>query len=193
MGPAVTLPPLRNATQKTIWIPQTYSTFIRPISTHALYHQLALPEKQSYFTVNLAQFYSPFHSQKIWEFSHPLHPADDLSRKAAVSWRVEEEMLVHGFEGTFDCRLLGRAYFSIVAENKDKDFYSWFPLYFAFLEEELLPKGSQLTVEITRTSTEQRVWYEWRYLIADGEGGVLKCSEWHNKNGKTAIDLVAEE
>ena len=76
--------------------------------------------------------------------------------------------MLHGFEGTFDCNLYGKAYFSIAPENRDKDFYSWFPLYFAFTQEERLQKGQRLAIEVQRNSNDQQVWYQWRYTIESG-------------------------
>lgn len=49
--------------------------------------------------------------------------------------------MLHGFEGSFDCNLFEKAYFSIVPETLTKDFYSWFPIYFAFKDEEQLKIG----------------------------------------------------
>jgi hypothetical protein len=59
-------------------------------------------------------FYSPFKTEKAWTFHHPLAIEDQLDRKGEVEWQLQENMLIHGFEGTFDCHLFGNAYFSIV-------------------------------------------------------------------------------
>ena len=48
---------------------------------------------------------------------------------------------MHGFLGSFDCNLYDSSYFSIVPESQTIDMYSWFPIYFAFVEEEYLEIG----------------------------------------------------
>lgn len=137
--------------------------------------------------------HSPFKSQPVWQFSHPLAPEDLLCRKAEVSWGIKEDICLHGFEGSFDCNLYGRGYFSIVPENKDKHFYSWFPLFFAFREEEAMEAGEMIVIELIRNSSETKVWYEWSYLILDWEGKARKQSVRHNKEALLAIQLESAD
>ena len=62
----------RNATEKTIIIPQKYTAFAQPVSCHVLHKQLSQAERQCYYTVNFGLAYSPFKAQPIWSFLHPL-------------------------------------------------------------------------------------------------------------------------
>jgi hypothetical protein len=78
-----------------------------------------------------------------------------------------------------------------VAETLTKDFYSWFPIYFAFQEEEQLAAGEAIVIEVQRQSSPLKVWYQWRYLLKSAEA-IRKHSQWHNESGRTAI-LLSEE
>jgi type II protein arginine methyltransferase len=179
----------RNCRKDTVCIPQKYTCFIRPISAHHLHRQLSPEEQEHYFTVEFGKSYSPFQSQSVWEFVHPLPAEDSLERSARVTWKAKEEVCLQGFEGSFDCHLFGKAYFSIVPENRDRHFYSWFPLFFSFSEEALLAKGEEISIEFVRCSSPARIWYKWRFAIAGGEGEVRMQSRWHNEGARLAVQL----
>ena len=59
---------------------------------------------------------------------------------------MPENITVHGFLGSFDCNLYDSSYFSIVPETQTFDMYSWFPIYFAFVEEEYLESGQVIEI-----------------------------------------------
>jgi hypothetical protein len=171
-------------------VPQKYTSYIRPVSCNKLHQQLSKKEKESYFTVKFGLHYSPFDSKPIWFFEHPLHKDDNLERSVKLEWQANEKIAVHGFQGSFDCNLFGNAFFTIVPEMNKIDSYSWFPLFFSFKEEELVQAGEKITIEMERKSTENRVWYQWRYQIESLEGNVRNESGWHNEKAETAIYLA---
>lgn len=61
--------------------------------------------------------------------------------------------------------------------------YSWFPIYFAFIEEEYLEKGQVIEIWVSRVNKEKKVWYEWGYKIFNSDKNLVKESKAHNKNG----------
>ena len=130
--------------------------------------------------VKFGLHHSPFTSQSVWSFSHPLDSSDTLEREGSCKWKAPYDVAVQGLEATFDCNLWGRAYFSIVPETHNKNFYNWFPRFVAFENELVMEKGDELEVWMKRQAEKSCVWYQWRYEMRSNEGEVYVSSKWHN-------------
>jgi protein arginine N-methyltransferase 5 len=53
----------------------------------------------------LHNIYRPSGVQKLWTFEHPLKPDESFERKGECLFVVEQNTLIHGFAGYFDCDL----------------------------------------------------------------------------------------
>lgn len=56
-------------------------------------------------------------------------PLTDNRRSATLSWEVEQDNVMHGFGGYFDCTLFGNEMISIVPSTHSPGMISWFPVF----------------------------------------------------------------
>lgn len=56
-------------------------------------------------------------------------PLTDNRRSATLSWTVEQDNVMHGFGGYFDCTLFGNEMISIVPSTHSPGMISWFPVF----------------------------------------------------------------
>lgn len=92
--------------------------------------------------------------------------------------------MINGFAGYFTSGLYQHCELSILPEKPTFGMYSWYPLFFCFLDAEYLAKGQDIEIDLWRKYTNKKVWYEWSYKIGDRQSIV------HNKDGAyVAIEL----
>lgn len=56
-------------------------------------------------------------------------PQTDNRRSATLTWEVEQDNVMHGFGGYFDCSLFGDEIISIVPSTHSPGMISWFPVF----------------------------------------------------------------
>ncbi|RXK42065.1 protein arginine N-methyltransferase 5 [Tremella mesenterica] len=113
--------------------------------------------------------------QQCWQFEHPrkdLILGDDglplnnthNTRSAHMSFHIPHAGPLHGLAGYFEAHLYGNIGLSIHPENMSlvsPDMFSWFPLFFPFIEPLHLPSNCELVVSLWRLTDRVKVWYEW--------------------------------
>lgn len=83
--------------------------------------------------------------QRVFTFTHPAKgaqsnegdelfdynglPLTDNRRSATLSWKVDQDNVMHGFGGYFDCLLYGEESISIVPSTHSAGMISWFPVF----------------------------------------------------------------
>lgn len=56
-------------------------------------------------------------------------PLTDNRRSTTLTWDVEQDNVMHGFGGYFDCSLYGKEMISIVPSTHSPGMISWFPIF----------------------------------------------------------------
>lgn len=67
-------------------------------------------------------------------------PQTDNRRQEVITWEVQQDNVMHGFGGYFDCTLYGKEMISIVPSTHSPGMISWFPVFIPIKVFELLQK-----------------------------------------------------
>lgn len=93
--------------------------------------------------------------------------------------------MLNGFAGYFTSNLYNYCELSILPEKPTFGMYSWYPIFFCFLDAEFIKQGETITIELWRKNSSRKIWYEWRYQVGDRGVSVV-----HNEGGRRiAIDI----
>lgn len=158
-----------------ISIPQSYTSFLRPIMSRVLYeHAQQCQDKyelraeasmETGYVVFMKNFYSPCKSQPLFTFDHTNLDHSPESRNNTrfeeLSFEIDQDFVCHGFAGYFETVLYKDIILSINPETHSKGMFSWFPIYYPILIPLFVPAKSNFKVCFWRQSDGQRVWYEW--------------------------------
>ncbi|KDD76850.1 PRMT5 arginine-N-methyltransferase [Helicosporidium sp. ATCC 50920] len=167
-----------------ICVPQSYASFLAPLSTHKLWTDArGFKEVERFETpyvvrMHRARVLAP--PQRVHEFVHPAPQPADNERCASLSFSVDGQgaSVCHGFVGYFDTELYGGVRLSIVPETHTPGMNSWFPIYFPVHAPFYVPKDSTIEVTIWRKTSRHKVWYEW--LVTSPVPSVI-----HNPRGRS--------
>lgn len=155
-------------------IPQSYSSYIVPITNNAVYSRLKkMPSDfETPYVVQLHRHHRLSKVQKCWDFSHPnKHRMADNShnaRRCALEFVIGDDLpedgggsVMHGLAGYFDAVLYGEVTLSIHPDTATEGMYSWFPMYFPLMEPVEVGAGDKVLVHLWRKISPKCVWYEW--------------------------------
>lgn len=147
-------------------IPQSYVSFVTPVSTTKLWDDVRITDKlesiETAYVVNFHQAFFPCSTiQECFTFNHPNSEMQSNDRYTETSFQVEVDALVHGFAGYFDCELFDGVRMSIHPETYSKGMFSWFPMYFPLKTPVLMRKGETICSHWWRRHAMSKVWYEW--------------------------------
>mmetsp|Transcript_44642 Transcript_44642/g.95967 ORF Transcript_44642/g.95967 Transcript_44642/m.95967 type:complete len:665 (-) Transcript_44642:96-2090(-) len=158
-------------------IPQSYVSSLAPISAAALWADARgrnggantgmqggdSGQLETAYVVCIHRAYYPSAGpQDCFTFRHPKRPFEATNdRTAELSFEVQEDTLVHGFAGYFDCVLYGDVRMSIHPDTYSKGMFSWFPMFFPLQVPVYLRKGQTLRSHWFRRHDDRKVWYEW--------------------------------
>jgi protein arginine N-methyltransferase 5 len=167
-----------------ISIPQTYTSYLAPISSEKLYRDVRqvtgyrntydVPYVVKFRRVDTRLVSTP---KPVWNFSHP---NTTMCNTRSRSLQFEEwttgnrPCLVHGFAGYFDCVLYQPlpdvngtpsppVTMSIHPDTHSTDMFSWYPMFFPLDKPQVVYPKDSLTVHIWRCvdKKQRKVWYEW--------------------------------
>ncbi|RVE41144.1 hypothetical protein evm_014207 [Chilo suppressalis] len=141
-----------------------------------------------------------FYPALVFSFEHPARghkdhegqeisdyrglPLTDNRRSTTLSWIVEQDNVMHGFGGYFDCKLYGDEMISIVPSTHSPGMISWFPVFIPIKTPLRVQKGEKITATFWRCVDTRRVWYEWIVEIGN------RITPLHNCNGRSSEMLL---
>ncbi|XP_068628689.1 protein arginine N-methyltransferase 5 [Battus philenor] len=193
-----------------ISIPQEYSSYVAPISSPRLWAaaKSASPNLTQQKEKNLETLWVVYMQNKhdigetkpVFTFKHPSegvkdHDGEDITdykgqpltdnrRSTTVSWVVEQDNVMHGFGGYFDCSLYGGEMISIVPSTHSPGMISWFPMFIPIKTPLRVCKGDKITATFWRCVNTRRIWYEWIVEVGN-------CTTpLHNSNGRSSEMLL---
>ncbi|PNW85217.1 hypothetical protein CHLRE_03g176550v5 [Chlamydomonas reinhardtii] len=169
-----------------ISIPQSYTSFLAPVTTHKLHHDVKaykdLEHFETPYVVRLHRHYLLAPTQPLFTFVHPNTdaPIDNSRYDSLVFSRdpADGAAVLHGFAGYFECALYKDVLLSIHPPSHSVNMFSWFPIFFPLREPVYVPAGGEVGVQVWRCCAPHKVWYEWA-LSAPVAGPI------HNVNGRS--------
>eukprot|EP00873_Tetraselmis_striata_P028240 jgi/Tetstr1/448504/TSEL_035770.t1 len=169
-----------------ISIPESYTSFLTPITTNKLYSDVkAYGDLQHFETPYVVKFHK-IHpladTQEVFTFTHPNRSdhIDNTRYKKMAFERAADAPAVamHGLAGYFESVLYGDVTLSTHPPTHTPNMFSWFPIFFPFRKPVLVPSGSKIEVHMWRCVAAHKVWYEW----ATSSPETLPV---HNVNGRS--------
>ncbi|CAH2100096.1 unnamed protein product [Euphydryas editha] len=193
-----------------ISIPREYNSYVAPISSPRLWAaaRSASPGNYAQIEKNLETLWVVYMQNKhdigeakcVFSFTHPAKaaknyegldltdyrglPLTDNRRCATLTWDVEQDNVMHGFGGYFDCLLYGKETISIVPSTHSPGMISWFPIFIPIKTPLRVQKGDKIKATFWRCVSPRRVWYEW--IVEVGE----HTTPLHNSNGRSSEMLL---
>ncbi|XP_063539976.1 protein arginine N-methyltransferase 5 [Cydia strobilella] len=186
-----------------ISIPHRYTSYVAPISSPRLWAAakaavILAPHKNNLemlWVVYMQNKHDIGETKPVFTFEHPAAPARDHEgravtdhrdnrRQCTLTWTAQQDNVMHGFGGYFDCQLFGEEEISIVPATHSNGMISWFPVFIPIKSPLRVSKGSVITARFWRCVDSHRVWYEWLVEL-DG-----RSTELHNCGGKSAEMLL---
>ncbi|XP_047534152.1 protein arginine N-methyltransferase 5 [Vanessa atalanta] len=193
-----------------ISIPREYSSYVAPISSPRLWAaaRAASPGNSAQIEKNLETLWVVYMQNKhdiaetkcVFTFDHPAKgmknyegqdltdyrglPMTDNRRCTTLTWEVEQDNVMHGFGGYFDCLLYGKEMISIVPSTHSPGMISWFPIFIPIKTPLRVRKGDKIKAIFWRCVSARRVWYEW--IVEVGE----HTTPLHNPNGRSSEMLL---
>lgn len=168
-----------------ISIPQSYTSFLQPITSHKLWNDVHayddIEHFETPFVVKLFKVTPLARTQPVFTFEHPNRAAViDNARSAKLSFQctVPGGALCHGLAGYFDTYLYKDVTLSIHPETRTANMFSWFPIFFPLRHPFYVPPGAVVEVHMWRCAARHKVWYEW--AVAQPQGSPI-----HNPNGRS--------
>ncbi|CAG9783121.1 unnamed protein product [Diatraea saccharalis] len=193
-----------------ISIPCAYTSHVAPISSPRLWAaaKVAVSGTSVQKDKNLETLWVVYMQNKhdiadtklVFSFEHPARgqkdhegqemtdyrglPLTDNRRTATVSWTVEQDNVMHGFGGYFDCKLYEDEMISIVPSTHSPGMISWFPVFIPIKTPLRVHKGETITATFWRCIDTRRVWYEWIVEVGN------RVTPLHNCNGRSSEMLL---
>lgn len=153
--------------------------------------------------LNSIDLLAPGQFGTAWTFNHPSAVPDVNSnlhntRKCKTTFTIENQGILHGIAGYFECTLFRDVELSTrpdSGDTKSKDMLSWFPMWFPISSPLYLTEGTEVDISMWRLTDNKRVWYEWlveTYYKAPPTSATSKhrrrvrtgMTELHNANGQ---------
>lgn len=158
----------RFSTQNTISIPQSYASYVQPISSWRLRQVLSEHSDnpmEKIWVIRLNNYYAIDSCKKLFEFEHKdltLRPEQrDNRRYSKLTFKTKIDTVCDGFAGYFNSDLFGKTSLSIMPDDKTPNMDSWFPAFIPLIDPINLPKDTEMEVHFWRKESDVRIWYEW--------------------------------
>lgn len=182
----------------TIFIPQSYSSYVAPITCPLVYQKLQnMTEKSKYIESLWVSHKIPFQIlsskiNKLWTFHHPMKK-NDFSKSRTTVFKIKHRGEVHGLIGFFTATLYDDStVLSIIPQGynikNDEEYpvqitedlthtpemFSWSPMVFPLNQPLSIVDDTELSVSISRLHNSNKVWYEWSmessiYFVVSGD------------------------
>jgi protein arginine N-methyltransferase 5 len=169
-----------------ISIPQSYISFLAPVTSHKLYNTVKdykdLEHFETPYVVKFHRHTLLSDTLPVFQFDHPnwSSPVNN-TRYARLQWPRPKEVgsaVVHGFAGYFECTLYKSVTLNIHPPTHTPNMFSWFPIFFPLREPVFVRAGETIEACFWRCCGSHKVWYEWS-LGAPSPGPV------HNVGGRS--------
>ncbi|KAH3667838.1 hypothetical protein WICMUC_005238 [Wickerhamomyces mucosus] len=170
LSPECLEPLMKYLTEDGISIPQSYQSWIAPITAPRLFQSLKnLKDPKAFhkpYVVRLleSQIVST-RVNKLWEFTHipsqSLLHSSKLQKFETSVFEIENKCVLHGIAGYFTAKLFENVTISIVPETHTTDLISWFPMFFPIENPLYVKDNTLLKISMSRNRDENRVWYDW--------------------------------
>jgi len=149
-----------------ISIPESYTSFISPLSTPKLWSEVQQYQDVEHFetayVVRVHNAYVIAPPQEVFHFVHPNRSETiDNSRFIELEFTANANSLMHGFVGYFSSQLYKEVNISIHPDTFSEGMFSWFPIYFPIRVPMYVKEGETIRISIWRVCTSSKVWYEW--------------------------------
>lgn len=194
-----------------ISIPCEYRSYVAPISSPRLWAAAKAassisPSNQkdknleTLWVVYMQNKHDIAETKLVFTFEHPAKgakdhegqeltdyrrlPLTDNRRSEILTWDVEQDNVMHGFGGYFDCTLYGKEMISIVPSTHSPGMISWFPVFIPIKTPLRVHKGDKITARFWRCLDSRRVWYEWIVEVGN------HTTTLHNANGRSSEMLL---
>ncbi|CAM9392438.1 unnamed protein product, partial [Scytosiphon promiscuus] len=169
-----------------ISIPQEYTSYVAPMSSHKLWREVSnfeeLKRLETAYVVKLHNFVQLAEEKPCFTFHHPnkegVGSETHNKRHIEIDFDVEQASTLHGFAGFFDSRLFADIHISIVPKTFSEGMFSWFPLYIPLRTPVVLKPGDKVSAHFWRCTSSTKVWYEWALTSPTP-------SPIHNPNGRS--------
>ncbi|AMD18802.1 HBL100Cp [Eremothecium sinecaudum] len=178
----------RNCTSRTIFIPESYTSYVAIVSTPLVYQKLKKLESSAFESPwvihNIPYCILSSKVNELWTFKHPNNSAS-TARSVITNLTVKHRSEVHGLVGYFTANLFGNIELSILppdcpvkllgqsssddsnsAENYKKSIYaknmnSWSPIFFPLKKPLFVTDNTEMELHMSRNIQDDKVWYEW--------------------------------
>ncbi|CDK26930.1 unnamed protein product [Kuraishia capsulata CBS 1993] len=159
----------------SIYIPQSYSSYIAPASSPAIYGKLEkLDSRKSWNLpyvplVDSAEILTSRY-EKLWTFEYPSlsrHRSEitvSNRRSNQVLFKCHHKGTLHGLLGHFVAELYNGVIISNLSTGQGPtppNLISWLPIFFPLEQPMYLPDDQELSVLMKREVSHNKVWYEW--------------------------------
>ncbi|SCU97241.1 LAFA_0G10506g1_1 [Lachancea sp. 'fantastica'] len=174
----------------TVFIPQSYSSFVAPISAPLLFQTLSkinMPDafEKPWIIHNIPHCITSTKLNEIWSFHHPLADSK-LTKSAVTDFKIKNKCEVHGLLGLFKATLFDDICLSILPDGSTlkmagplhdandnaglyakgehtPDMMSWSPIVFPLKQPFFISDDSELELFMTRNHdrVSHKFWYEW--------------------------------
>lgn len=174
----------------TIFIPQSYTSYVAPVTSPLLYQKLSLesrkiqPTSTSYLEQPWVMHCLP-HSilstrvNEMWTFTHPAPPHSNVheifNKSVTTEFKIKHRGEIHGLAGYFTTHLYAEYTLSILPEDMYVEgptglaerraptpgLHSWSPFIMPLEQPLMVTDDTEISVMCSRNMDPHRVWYEW--------------------------------
>lgn len=167
----------------TIFIPQSYTSSIAPITCPLLYQKLKFQD-ETYLEEPWVMHNIPYNIlsnrvHELWSFEHPREnknsSLDIFNRNNTIEFKIKHRSEIHGIVGYFNTKLYEDIEISIIPDHTNvvhldgnetnqretSNLFSWSPMVFPLKEPLLINDDTEVSVMFNRRMNGKRVWYEW--------------------------------
>lgn len=130
------------------------------------------------YVVHIKTAYHIADPKKVFEFVHPNRDAViNNARFIELEFDVLVDCVLTGFAGYFDAVLYKDIKLSTHPTEHSQGMASWFSIYFPLAEPQHVRAGEKIKMNMWRSESTNKVWYEWNTLEPN-------ISHIHNFNGE---------
>ena len=177
-------------------IPAQYGSYLSPIQSGKAYEailQMSTKSKNAnaferIHIVNFRDAHFLSDPQYCFGFDHTDSASCAVSdsahdRYTSLQFIIQQDGILHGFAGQFDCTLFDGVKISTVEGHQTPGLLSWYRAFFPLKTPLHVNAYDKVVVHVWRRSTKAKLWYEWALEAP-------QCTEIANSGGKIdSVDL----
>ncbi|CCK68573.1 protein arginine N-methyltransferase KNAG_0B01260 [Huiozyma naganishii CBS 8797] len=168
----------------TIYIPQSYTSCIAPITCPLFYQKMSSDLSSTEFMEspwvahNVPYQILSSRVNELWTFQHPLPRDENFNRSVLTEFKIKHRVELHGFIGYFVARLYDdECVLSIIPDkvpiktsngtfhdfSHTENLVSWSPMVFPLRQPVTIADDTEIQLLISRTASGDKTWYEWSF------------------------------